>query len=60
MAKNTLFLLADEAAVDQFFTKRAGISLADPSNLRSEEADENGEEPVVRFIPGAGDGDGEK
>lgn len=60
MAKNTLFLLADEAAIDQFFTKMAGISLADASNLLSEEADENGEEPVDCFITGAGDGDGEK
>lgn len=59
MAKNTLFLLADEATIGQFFTKRAGISLADASNL-SEEADENGEEPVDCFITGAGDGDGEK
>lgn len=60
MAKNTLFLLEDEDAIGQFFTKRAGISLADASNLLSEEAEDNGEDSVDCFITGAGDGDGEK
>lgn len=52
--RNTLFFLVDKAAVDQFFTEKAEIILADESNLPSEEAGGNGEEPVDCCIRGAG------
>lgn len=49
--------LADEATVDQFFTDRAEISLADQSDFCSKEAGESGEESEDCFVTGAGYGD---
>lgn len=45
MAKRLLFFLVNRAAVDQFTTEKAGTSLADQSNLPSDEAGENRRTP---------------
>lgn len=45
MAKSLLFVFVNRAAVGQFTTEKVGTSLADQSNLPSDEAGENGRIP---------------